>query len=310
MLDKEIKKRIDDCNNDKEIEKFINERIEELSNSTNEITVGQNYTDSFNEFISDKVHYKPAAKILGKECPDLVYDDMQPYIDIIKQIKEQRVINGPVLTTLIFYSILEYLPTSGDVSDRFDTYLSHLKQGEISIKDIKERKCAFCSENSGLSHNMFKLLGIDSSLIVGRRDNEPHAYNFLYPNGYGNQPTILFDPSHHIDFTKEEKKFSFGFYKVLSEEECNKMESREEVKLNLNSTEEKIRMVYRLGDEYQMVQSNPVYKIGLKKIEKITPEQIGEINASTPEKQEAAKVEAENIRTEDKVNEGESLYGN
>lgn len=46
-----------------------------------------------------------------------------------------------------------------------------------------------------MAHNLFKFLGIDSEVICGARGKDLHAFNMIYPNGYGNEPMILYDPS-------------------------------------------------------------------------------------------------------------------
>ena len=271
MKKEEIQKRIYECETDEDIKKFILERIAELE-SKEEKTVGQNYTDSFNEFIYGKIHYKPADKLGDKECPDLVYDDMEPYISLIKSIRKNSWYNELTLFSTIFFEIYGYLPNSGDIGlERYFTYKSHEDSGKVSIKDIKSNKCAFCSENSGLSHNMFKILGIDSSVVCGRRDNIPHAYNIIYPNGYGNNPAVLYDPSHHIDFIdKEGHKKSFGYYKVISAEDYEKMKTGENITLDLSTSGEKLKQLYGYNgalDGYEMKPENPTYGIGLGKTE-------------------------------------------
>ncbi len=269
MIKEEIQKRIYDCQNDEDIKAFIIERIKELE-TDEEKMVGQNYTDSFNDFISENIHYKPADRLGDKECPDLVYDDMEPYVSLIKSIRKSPWYNELTLFTTIFFEIYGYLPNSGDIGlERYFTYQSHVNEGKISIKDIKNKECAFCSENSGLSHNMFKLLGIDSSVIVGRRNNEPHAYNIIYPNGYENNPAVIYDLSHHIDFIdKEGNKRSFGYYKVLSEDDYEKMKNGESVTLDISSSGEKLKQLYGWNgalDGFDMKKEYPTYGIGLGK---------------------------------------------
>ena len=78
MTKEEINKRIFELENDEEIINFVKERLDELEINSEEKTVGQNYTDSFQDYISQKIHYKAADKLGDKECPDLVYDDMTP----------------------------------------------------------------------------------------------------------------------------------------------------------------------------------------------------------------------------------------
>lgn len=74
--------------------------------------------------------------------------------------------------------------------------------------------------------------------------------------------------------------------------------------INLNEHDKISRFHDQKSDQYFEDIKTGKYFISKEQIEKAT------INASTQAKQEAAKVEAENIRTEDKVNEGESLDGN
>ncbi len=75
-----------------------------------------------------------------------------------------------------------------------------------------------------MAHNIFKILGIDSQLVIGKRNDENHAYNIVFPRGYGNQPAVLFDPSYSIDFKMENgSKYSMGYFKVLTIDEYNNM---------------------------------------------------------------------------------------
>ena len=101
MTKEEIQKRIYSCQNDDDIKKFIFERIKELETDEEKI-VGQNYTDRFDDFISNNIHYKPADRLGDTECPDLVYDDMTPYISLIKSIRENSWYNELTLFTTIF----------------------------------------------------------------------------------------------------------------------------------------------------------------------------------------------------------------
>lgn len=58
MTKNEINNRIMTLSTYKDIEEFVNERLNELEENSEEKTVGQNYTDSFRDYISCKVHYK------------------------------------------------------------------------------------------------------------------------------------------------------------------------------------------------------------------------------------------------------------
>lgn len=88
MTKEEINKIIFSLKTDKDIVEFVNKRIAELENNSVETTVGQNYTTTFKEYISEKTHYKAGEKLEDAECPDLVYDDIVPYVNLIKAIKQ------------------------------------------------------------------------------------------------------------------------------------------------------------------------------------------------------------------------------
>ena len=87
MTKEEINKKIFELQSEEEIINFVKERLKELEINSEEKTVGQNYTDSFRDYISQKIHYKAAENFNNFECPDLVYDDITPYINLIKEIK-------------------------------------------------------------------------------------------------------------------------------------------------------------------------------------------------------------------------------
>ena len=63
MTKEEINKIIFSLKTDKDIVEFVNKRIEELENNSVETTVGQNYTTTFKEYISEKTHYKAGEKL-------------------------------------------------------------------------------------------------------------------------------------------------------------------------------------------------------------------------------------------------------
>lgn len=267
MTKNEINKKIFELQSDEEIINFINERLNELETNSVEKTVGQNYTDSFQDYISQKTHYKAAEKFGDSECPDLVYDDITPYINLIKEIKKGSWYNEMTLFTTIFFTVHNYLPSDDIIGlDRFLTYSSH-KGKKLSIKTISENGTAFCSEKSGMAHNMFKFLGIDSEVVCGARESEMHAYNFIYPNGYGNEPMVLFDPSHFVNFRKNDNKLSFGFYKAFSKEDYELLKSGNPTQIDLTKTEENYRELYGYNgslNDYTFDNEAPIYIYGLE----------------------------------------------
>ena len=266
MLKDEIQKKIYECKTDEDIKNFLEQRLTELEENTPEVTVGQGYTDSFNEFISKKVHYKPAYRFSRKECPDLVYDDTEPYISLIKELLKNPSYNELLLFSIISGEVSKYLPNAKDSGpERFNVYLAYIDEGKVSAQIFKGQTCAFCSEKSGLAHNMFKILGIDSSVICGKKNNEPHAYNIIYTNGYGNNPAVIFDASIHIDLKNSQgHSYNFGFFKVLSPEEYTRMLNGEPVTLDIAPSAEKYKQLYgSFLDGYELQNGPQTYKIGL-----------------------------------------------
>lgn len=271
MTKEEINKRVFELKNDEEIRQFVQQRIEELESQSEEKTVGQNYTDSFSDYISSKVHYKPAEKMKDAECPDLVYDDIEPYVNLIKAIKESSWYNELSLFTTIFFEVYKYLPSDDIGLGRYFTYASH-KGDKVSIKEIRDNGVAFCSEKSGLAHNMFKLLGIDSEVVVGARDSEMHAYNLVYPKGYGNFPVAIYDPSHFVSFRNGDKKISFGYYKTLNQEEYESLKNGIPYMIDLTKTESAYRKLYGWNgmlDDYSFNGDTPYYTYGLDAAKKM-----------------------------------------
>ena len=263
MTRDEIKNKIKILKSDEEIKSFVETRIAELENESVEVTVGQGYTDSFSEYISKKVHYKAAAKFGEDECPDLVYDDLTPYINLVKELNKTG--NYAVLTlfTSVFYTINDYLPSDDIGLGRAFTYSAH-RGKRLSIKTISDNSCAFCSEKAGMAHNLFKFLGIDSEVVCGARDKELHAFNMVYPNGYGNEPMILYDSSYFVDFFKDNKKISLGYFKSFKKENYESFIQGIPTELDLSKTEGNYRKLYGDAlDGYEFKDEHPIYVYGL-----------------------------------------------
>jgi len=270
----EIKELLLKCKTQEGIREFVNMRLSELEADSVETIMGQGYTDTFRDFISSKVHYKTTAKIGGQDSPDLVYDDESPYFSLVENISNAGGYNFVSVFDNIFRLLYEYLPSHDDSGiDRYMLYNGGVKDGKVSIKDIKENACAFCSEKSGLAHNLLKFLGIDSELVCGTRGKELHAYNIVYPNGYDKQPAVIYDPSHHIDYINAEgKKYSFGFFCPLNENEHKKLLEEKSIEIDTQSSASKIEATYGWNgalNDFEIVTEKIAYGIGLNKTRNI-----------------------------------------
>ena len=187
MSKEEIKKKILELRTDEEIVSFIKLRIEELESIAQEKTVGQGYTVIFDDYISSKVKFKPVASLNNKECPNLIYDDILPYFELIKELAtEQTYLNELFLFTPLMFEIFNYMSSKESKDNIEDTlierhllYFNAMNTGResLSIKEFHKNKYAFCSENTGLAHNIFKILGIDSQFVIGKRNDENVSYS-------------------------------------------------------------------------------------------------------------------------------------
>lgn len=189
---------------------------------------------------------------------------MTPYINLVKSIKKKKWYNELSLFSTIFFEIYKYLPTENSLSNLQRFFIYNANAGKrVSIKQISDSECAFCAEKSGMAHNMFKFLGIDSEVVCGYRDSEIHAFNMVYPNGYGNEPMILYDPSYFVSFIKGETKCSLGYFKAYGSENYKKLMSGEPMKIDLTKTEKNYRQMYGFKDEFVFEGDTPTYIAGL-----------------------------------------------
>ena len=274
MTKEEIKKKILELKTDEEIMSFIKHRIEELESIAQEKIVGQDYTITFDDYISSKVKFKPVASLKNKECPNLIYDDILPYFELIKELAtEKTYLNELFLFTPLMFEIFNYMSSKENKDNIEDTlierqllYFNAMNTGKenISIKEFHKNKYAFCSENTGLAHNIFKILGIDSQFVIGKRNNENHAFNIIFPNGYGNSPAVLFDASYTIDFINNRgTKYSFGYFKVLTQEEYNNMLSGNSTPINLDGSVNNLIRYYPILSDFNVSFENASYSIGI-----------------------------------------------
>ena len=105
---------------------------------------------------------------------------------MFENIKEYDIDNIDVnqIIQIVYQTVNEYFGTKGRV-DRFN-YLKEEDFGVNTLSDLKGRNLAACVERSLLSQNLFKILGIDSTMkqssIINNGNLEGHAYNILRIN--------------------------------------------------------------------------------------------------------------------------------
>lgn len=247
MTKEEIKNIILTFKSDQEILMFIKNRIIELEQNLSPEKLGLPYKHIHNDYISNKTEYIVGHSIFGTDSPSLVFDDITPYFELIKELSASKEYSNELyLFTPLMNAVFNYLSSKESRNNIEETIIKRnklfagaMRNGEtqISVRKIHDGKIGLCSENAGLAHNIFKILAIDSQLVIGKRNEEEHAFNIVFPRGYGNSPAVLFDPSYSIDFTdKLGNKYSSGYFKVLTQEEYNNILSGYATSINLEGS--------------------------------------------------------------------------
>ena len=144
MSKEQIKELIKNFKTDEEILNFIKERILFLETQSTEQTIGQYYTDTFNDFISSKVHYKSVASSDKLKFLNLAFDDITPYFELLKELSESKeYLNELLLFAPLMMNIFNYLSSKESKENPQETFLDrhwlywdYMQKGisEISIK--------------------------------------------------------------------------------------------------------------------------------------------------------------------------------
>ena len=268
----EYVKIVNEINNlkDSEISEYVDNKLKLLEDSSQDEIIGQGYTDAYRNYIGLKTHYKPILSTSDFSCPDLVYDYKEPYVALVKSIRK----NGYSIVSIMnqMFRIVNGYSPLGEITllNRSLAYIMAEKANKkLSIEALFNVKGAFCSEKSGLVHNMFKFLGIDSELVFGYNDKKAHSYNMVYPYGYGKEPMFLLDVSYFIDFIKDNNKYSLAYLYAMDNDSYDAFVLGKEYRTDLKKMEAYYRHFYNLDDSYRFVGSNKIYTYGLSKNDNI-----------------------------------------
>lgn len=275
MTFEEIKEVIRTLRTEEQIREFVNLRIEELEKTSVETTAGVEYTDTFDDFIGSKVHFKTIPRI-GEEklaLPDLVYDDYEPYCEVIKRIIERNTEDNEytiytsigIILEQYFCGAKDELSSTDRAIEKVRVYVGAFNNGvsKISMKAFKKSNLMISTEIAGLIHNIYKILGIPSQFVIGKINGELHAFNIIFRYGYNHFPAALFDYSCPITLVAPEQNAmaSFPLASELTEEDYNKMLNGEEVKIDTDNLVELYKKVKPLENS-TLVSGNLTYSIG------------------------------------------------
>jgi hypothetical protein len=116
---------------------------------------------------------------------------------------------------------------AGNSFDRMQIYDTK-DWNSLSIKELKNKNIAACSERSALAHNLLLFLGFNSEIIFGKLNkDESHAYIIFSPENT-DEFKILFDPMNPVVFNDGDKdSYAIGVSKISKEEYENLKDGKE-----------------------------------------------------------------------------------
>ncbi|NLE04012.1 MAG: hypothetical protein GX638_04295 [Crenarchaeota archaeon] len=211
-------------NSDEEKTNFINDRLNQLLTEAKKIdSIGMGINGSYDSFIA------PNVGIASNETQffsKLVLDDMGVYkefLDYIKNDIDGQLYGEPSTINAIQYFIWNYFGYNvGNVFQRMDVYSDG--QDYLSIKDLRGKNIAACSERSAMVQNMLKFLGFDSELVFGKLNGtESHAY-IIFKAGNG-KTRILYDPMNPVVYTSSNSEKYCPGVCLMSEDEYMQLKS-------------------------------------------------------------------------------------
>lgn len=124
--------------------------------------------------------------------------------------------------------IMNYFgPCNNNLFDRMQVY--DTKDWEaVSVKELKGKNIAACSERSALAQNILKFLGLESEIVFGKLNNdESHAYIIFKPEK-SNEFRILFDPMNPCFFKDKNNEYTMGV-SIIKNEDYLKLKNGEEI---------------------------------------------------------------------------------
>lgn len=105
------------------------------------------------------------------------------YIELFESIKKQDLenIDTNQIIQIVYQTVNKYFGAEGRV-DRYQ-FLNEEHFGTNTLSDLKGKNLAACVERALLSQNLFKMIGIDSTIkqsdIINNGNQDSHAYNIL-----------------------------------------------------------------------------------------------------------------------------------
>ena len=180
--------------------KFINDRLQEFINNSMNGEIGLGVNGSYSGFIGSSTELSSNTLF-----PNMKFDDYSIYEDFFNSFNNDidTLTNEPALISYIQNYIYKYFGyNTSNMFERMEAYDTPDWKA-VSIKDLKGKNIAACSERSAMAQNLITFMGLDSEIVFGKlNDSESHAYIIFQPeknNGF----RILYDPMNPVEYEKD-----------------------------------------------------------------------------------------------------------
>ncbi len=221
MSFKEFKSEYKKLQNDEEKRNFINKRIQSLISNDSYKRIGLGLTGSYKEFITPNMGIASNSSGL---FADLKLDDLgvfEEFMNYFNNDIDNYLSTEPMAIQVIQYFIWHYFGyNSANMFARADVYD---RNEPVSVKDLKFKNIAACSERSAMVQNLLKFLGFDSELVFGKLNKESHAYIIFKPEGLNFY--ILYDPMNAVEYVVDNKKGYMPGVSMMSEEQYRELQN-------------------------------------------------------------------------------------
>ena len=219
----EFKQIFKSLQTDEERKEFIRNRVSVLTSNSNGVEkIGMGINGSYSDFIT------PEIGMCSNEAgffSNLSLDDLEVYENLMGFINndvDNYMFGEPITISIIQKFIWKYFGFKSDNLGRVDVYSNDTTKN-TSIKDLKEKNIAACSERSAMAHNLLRFLGIDSELIFGKINQKAaHAY-IIFKSENGKR--ILYDPMNPVEYRKNDSIDYCPRVCLVSEEEYNQIKN-------------------------------------------------------------------------------------
>ena len=193
---KDTLSEISNLKTEEEIIDFVKNRINILENNSKIVDINnyENENKIYEGYINSNSQVN-SSNLVKPFC----INDLDLYINFIKDLKEKNITNVISLISLLQDYIIDTFGYKGDMNNRITTYLTYKEQGSVPINRFYQNNSALCSERSASVQNLASLVGLKSYLLFGKlsseNETETHAYNIFQMK---NNTLVLFDVTNPV----------------------------------------------------------------------------------------------------------------